>query len=339
LPRRPGIPAFFFLLGLGLFVYLVASLGVADILGRIASGGWGILAAFLIWFVIYVLNTAAWRLALGRNGDAVGVVELFMITVSGFVINYVTPVVALGGEPYKAGALSARLGTHAAIPAVVLYRMVHLLGHMTLLLAGILLAFLTVPLGPGLAAGLAVSGVVVAAVIVVTLNGTRRGLFDRIAKAAAKRRFLGFLSKTLSNYGDQLSGMDRVITDVYHHDRGSFVLSVSLEFLSRLLMGVEIFVVLRSLGTDVTLPAALTIYVLYSIVINILFFVPMNMGAREGGILLGMEGLSTDPLAGVSVGIILRIREIAWIAIGLLFILLLPRIQGRRRSPEGVRAD
>lgn len=339
MPRRPAIPAFFFLLGLGLFVYLVASLGVADILGRIASGGWGILAAFLIWFVIYVLNTAAWRLALGRNGDAVGGVELFMITVSGFVINYITPVVALGGEPYKAGALATRLGTHGAIPAVVLYRMVHLLGHMTLLLAGILLAFLTVPLGPGLTAGLAVSGLVVAAVIVVTLNGTRRGLFDRLAKAAAKRRFLGFLSKSLSKYREELAAMDRVITDVYHNDRGSFILSVSLEFLSRTLMGVEIFVVLRSLGTDVTLPAALTIYVLYSLVINILFFVPMNMGAREGGILLGMEGLAADPLTGVSVGIILRIREIAWIAVGLLFILLLPRVQGRRRGAEGVRAD
>jgi uncharacterized protein (TIRG00374 family) len=337
LPRRSAIPALFFLLGLGLFAWLVASFGVATILARIAASGGGILAAILIWFVIYVLNTAAWRLALGRNGAAVGAVELFMITVSGFVINYITPVVALGGEPYKAGALSARLGPQGAIPAVVLYRMVHLLGHMSLLLAGIVLAFLTVPLGPALSAGLAASGVCVGLVIAVTLNGTRRGLFDRLAKAAAKRRFLGFLSKPLSKYGDELAGMDRVLTDVYHNDRRSFVTSVALEFLARTMMGLEVFVVLRSLGTDVTLPAALTIYVLYSIVINVLFFVPMNVGAREGGILLGMEGLAADPVTGMSVGIILRIREFAWIAVGLLFIVLLPRIQGRGRTEAGAR--
>jgi hypothetical protein len=56
----------------------------------------------------------------------------------------------------------------------------------------------------------------------------------------------------------------------------------------------------------------------------------MNVGAREGGILLGMEGLAADPVTGVSVGIILRIREFAWIAIGLLFILLQPRLSGKR---------
>src|SRR6185436_1175638 len=134
--RRTAIPALFFLLGLSLFVYLVDRIGAAEILDRIVSSGWGIVAAFFIWFVIYLLNTSAWRLALGRNGDSIGAVELFMITVSGFVINYITPLVALGGEPYKVGALSGRLGAQGAIPAVVLYRMVHLLGYMSLLFAG-----------------------------------------------------------------------------------------------------------------------------------------------------------------------------------------------------------
>jgi len=59
------------------------------------------------------------------------------------------------------------------------------------------------------------------------------------------------------------------------------------------------------------------------------------VGSREGGILLGMGGLAADPLTGVSVGIIIRIREFAWIAIGLLFILILPRIQRRGLSGEG----
>jgi uncharacterized protein (TIRG00374 family) len=330
LRRSPAIPALFFLLGLGVFVYLVASFGLGDILDRIASGGWGVLAAFLIWFVIYALNTAAWRLALGDNGRGIGTVELFMITVSGFVINYITPLVALGGEPYKVGALSGKLGTQKAISSVVLYRMVYLLGHMGLLLAGIITAFLFVPLRPPLAAGLGVAGVVIAVVIFLTLNGTRNGLFERLSKAAAKRRYLGFISRLISKHAGDLAEMDRVITDVYHNNRRSFVLSVALEFLSRLLMGLEIFVVLRSLGTDVGLPAALTIYVMYSIVINVMFFIPMNVGAREGGILLGMEGLAADPVTGVSVGIILRIREFAWIAIGLLFILLQPRLSGKR---------
>jgi hypothetical protein len=42
-------------------------------------------------------------------------------------------------------------------------------------------------------------------------------------------------------------------------------------------------------------------------------------------------------VTGMSVGIILRIREFAWIAVGLLFIVLLPRIQGRGRTEAGAR--
>lgn len=331
--RGSAIPAFFFLLGAGVLAYLVVTFGVGEILSRIASGGGGLLAAFLIWFVIYTLNALAWRLALGRNGIAVGAAELFLVTVSGFAINYITPVVALGGEPYKVGALAPAMGTQRAISSVVLYRMVHLLGHMALLLAGILLAFLFVPLRPGIAAGLAASGVVIIALILLTLNGTRHGLFDRLARAAGRRRWLGFLAKPLSKYGGELSEMDRVITHVHRHDPRAFALAVALEFLGRALMGAEVFVVLRSLGVDASLPAAMTVYVMYSIVINVLFFVPMNVGAREGGILLGMEGLASDPVTGMSVGIILRIREFLWIGLGLLFILILPRFRGRPASP------
>lgn len=336
--RSHAIPAVFFLLGLGLFAWLVASFGVGAILDRIAASGGGIVAAFLIWFAIYALNAAAWRLALGRNAAGIGAAELFMITVSGFVINYITPVVALGGEPYKVGALSGRLGTRDAISSVVLYRMVNILGHMALLLAGILLAFLSAPLSPGLSAGLAASGAVVSLVIFLTLNGASRGLFDRLAKAAAKPRpgaLFPSVWRRVAKYGDELAGMDRVITDVYTNDRRSFVLSVALEFLARALMAVEVYVVFRSLGADVSFPGAVTVYVLYSIVINVLFFIPMNVGAREGGILLGMEGLAADPLTGVSVGIILRVREFAWIAVGLLFILILPRMRGKGGGAGG----
>ena len=98
---------------------------------------------------------------LGEAGRGIGAGELFLITVSGFVINYITPVAALGGEPYKIGVLSWRMGAQMAISSVVLYRMVHLLGHMALLLAGIVAALLFVPLHSAVAWPLGVAGVVI----------------------------------------------------------------------------------------------------------------------------------------------------------------------------------
>jgi hypothetical protein len=48
----------------------------------------------------------------------------------------------------------------------------------------------------------------------------------------------------------------------------------------------------------------------------------MNLGAREGGLYLGLESLALTPLLGVYLGIVMRLREFVWILFGLLFILL-----------------
>ncbi len=335
MPRGAALPALFFLLGLGLFVWLIAGFGPAAIASHIAAGGWSLLTIVLIWLVIYLLNAAAWKLVLGETGGKIGTGELFLITVSGFVINYITPVIALGGEPYKITALTRRMGAQKAISSVVLYRMVHLLGHMALLLAGIVAAFLFVPLPSALAWPLGVAGAAIAGVMFLTLNGTRDGVFDRLGRTLGRFRFLAFLSGPLGTYRGELAEMDRVLTDTYRNDRRRFILSVALEFLGRLLMGVEVWVILAALGHDVSPAAALHVYVVYSIVINILFFIPMNVGAREGGVMLGMESVAADPVTGVSVGLIIRIREFIWIAIGLLFILVSSRLQRRPHTPAG----
>jgi len=321
--RRRVIAAGFFALGLALFAYLVLSFGIDTILLNVSRAGPGIAGALLVWLGIYLLNTASWKLALGPAGGGISFGRLFLITVSGFVINTITPVVALGGEPYRVQALSPGMGTHRAISAVVLYRMVNLLGHMLVLLCGIAAAFFVAPLTPALTASLGAAGAAVAAVIVLTLRGTRHGVFDRLAGFAGKYRVFSFIP--LDRYARQLGAMDEVLTEVYRNDRRRFRLSVLLEFCSRLLMGLEVWIVLRSLGVDVSPAGAVFIYVAFSIAINLLFFVPMGAGTQEGGILLGMQSLSIDPALAVSLGVILRIREFAWIGIGLLFVLLTAR--------------
>ena len=53
---------------------------------------------------------------------------------------------------------------------------------------------------------------------------------------------------------------------------------------------------------------------------NILFFMPLQLGGREGGFILSISGLGLTTNAGVFVALIVRVREIIWMAIGLLLI-------------------
>ncbi|HLB01246.1 MAG TPA: flippase-like domain-containing protein, partial [Bacteroidota bacterium] len=275
------ISAGFFILGLVIFGSLVLSFGIGKILDNLASAGPGLALAVLIWLAIYLLNTLSWKLALGPAGDATSFGKLFMITVTGFIINYITPVVALGGESYKVQALSGGMGSPGAVSAVVLYRMVHLLGHMLLLLAGIAVAFFVVMLNPPMAVALGLAGLVILAVIGLTLKGAREGVFDRIAAVVGKYRILTFLARPVGAYREELAAMDRVLTGVARNDRRAFLLSILLEFISRVLMGVEVWIVLGALGAGVSPLQAIFVYVTYSIAINLFFFIPMNVGARE----------------------------------------------------------
>jgi uncharacterized protein (TIRG00374 family) len=330
LSRRGLISAGFFILGLLLFGYLVFSFGIDNILRNVSAAGSGLAPAVLVWFAIYALNTASWKLVLGATGDRTPFWKLFRITVSGFVINSITPVVGIGGEPYKAQALSAGLGAHRAISAVVLYRMIHLIGHMLLLLAGIVTAIFVVRPGPAMSASLGAAAVVIAGVIVLTLRGTRHGVFDTIAGIIRKFRMLSFIPA--DRYRQQLGAMDAVLTDVYRNDRRTFRVSILLEFTTRLLMGAEVWIILGALGVDASPAQAVFVYVAFSIAINLMFFIPMGAGTQEGGILLGMQSLGLDPALAISVGVMLRIREFIWIGVGLLFI----PFTGRENPPPEV---
>jgi uncharacterized protein (TIRG00374 family) len=310
----------FFLFGLGAFVYLVSRFGLDQIGTNIARAGWSLLYIVGVWFVIYLLNTSAWRLVLGDAGKKISFIQLFLVTVSGFVINYVTPVIALGGEPYKVRVLSGIFGKEQSLSAVVLYRMVHLLGHMLLLLIGIVLALVFLQLPLALAAVLGLAALVISGVIVLTLLGHRRGIFERLHGWLVRRPMFKRLTPRLDAYGDDVKQMDELLTHVYRREQGKFYTAIALESVSRVCMGIEVYLILHGIGIPVSIVTALFLYVVYSLIINLLFFVPLNLGAREGGLALGLDSLALPALLGVYLGVVMRIREFIWILLGLLFI-------------------
>ncbi len=327
---------FFFLAGLATFVYLVSRFGIGQIVPGIAKWGWGLLYASLVWLVIYALNTLSWKLLLDREGSNVSLLRLYFINVTGFAIDTITPMVALGGEPYKVKALSACLGTHKSVSAVLLFRMVHTLGHLLMLLAGALAAMLVLSLPSTLFWALAVTALAALMIIALLLSGLKTGVFRRVQRIAGclplPHRFMELLSRHEREFGE----MDRIVTHVYRNRRRNFLLAVLSEFLCRTLMGVEIYIILRSSGVSIPLVSAVFLYVAYSIIINVVFFVPLNLGVREGGLYLGLTSLALAPASGIYLGVMIRIREFIWILIGLLMILPLTRTStGKRRvEPE-----
>jgi hypothetical protein len=89
----------------------------------------------------------------------------------------------------------------------------------------------------------------------------------------------------------------------------------------------EVWLILNILTSDVSFISCILVVAFSSLLANILFFMPMQIGGREGGFALAVSGLSLSGAYGVYAALITRVRELFWIIIGLMLVKLWNRKQ------------
>lgn len=263
-----------------------------------------IAACIGVWGVGYLLNAASFAQVIGR-AEGLTFWRVLRLTVSGYAINYITPFGLLGGEPWRILELRRHVGTERATQSVVLYSMMHVASHFCFWLLSLLVAVACVgrSLSPVWLVSLAL---VLVGLLVLLWHLYRRGIALRFM-----RRWVDWPLLNPSLLAPR-----------------RFVCALGLELLSRLVNVVEYWLVMQALGfTTFGYAEALLVVAFSSLLANVLFFSPLQMGTREGGILLALQYLLPGELLPVALTLSFatRIRELVWIALGLA---LMPR--GRR---------
>ena len=315
----------FFILGaiaLGIMVY---SIGLDNIWRDMKQTGWWYIPIIGMWIIVYTINTLSLYVIV-RDGSQetkkIGFLKLFKLTISGFAINYITPFGLMGGEPYKIIELQPHLGIQKSTSSVLLGTMMRVVAHFIFWMVSIpLLLFLVPVLSDSVEIGIIITTGTTFLLLLWAYRIYTRGGVNRALIISSRLPFIGKKIKAYRNGNqEKISQMDELISDLYKNRKRDFFLSLSFEFIARILVCVEVILMMQAIKQPISFGESVLIESLQSLFSNLFFFMPMQMGAREGGFVI-VYGMLYIPLAyGVFVSICKRIRELFWTLIGVVLI-------------------
>lgn len=328
----------FFVFGLLVLIVMITQLDFAQVWQGLCHAGYWFGAVIGLWAFLYIFNTAAWYLIIkgvcsqqvggGKDGGGkapkkISFFWLYKVTVSGFALNYATPGGLMGGEPYRIMELAPKIGTERASSSVILYAMTHIFSHFWFWLVSVVLFLCTQHIS-------LFEGVLMAAIAAFCLLGIwffiagyRKGLANRVMNLLRHVPFVKKWAKPfVERHREQLDDIDKQIAALHSQNPHNFIGAVALELGCRICSALEIFFVLLVLMPSVNYLNCILVLAFTSLFANLLFFMPLQLGGREGGFLMSTTSLGISASAGIFVALIVRMRELVWTGIGLLLIKL-----------------
>lgn len=301
-----------------IFLFMVFSFGIDKIAQNLLRVGWYFIPITAVWFFVYLCNAVAWRFIINRPD--IPFKQIFSVTISGYAINYITPLFHLGGEPYRVYALKDALGLNRAVSVTISYVMLHFLSSFLIWIAGVVVALLFIPLPAVLFVILLISLFVFGFVVWLFIKGYKNGVTKSFASFFVK---LPLLKKFSSKVGEKeaiLREIDDNTKELYQSRKKDFIAANFFEVLSRIVATLEYFFILKAIGLNPTMLEAFIINAGLGLIANMFFVVPFELGVKEGGLYTIMGFLKFTPSIGIFVGIVNRIRELFWIMIGLVLV-------------------
>jgi putative membrane protein len=296
-------------LGVALLIGLVVGHDPAAVFASLRQLSWRFLVILVFPAIpVMVFDTLGWRYAFLR--DRVPFATLLRTRLVGEAFNLVTPTAALGGEGVKAWLLRDRLPLDESVPSVIIAKTTITLAQGVFLLLGIALAsigFGRSPLLLGMQWLLGLEVLALVAFIVVQTRGVvvwTVGLLER-------------LGVRQEGAGHTAARVDRTLHTFYRHTPRRLTLSIMFHLVAWLLGAVESYLILQFIGVPVSLLTATVIEAFGTGVRFATFLVPASLGVQEGGFAVTFVALGLSATDGVAFGLVRRLRELVWVAVGL----------------------
>jgi uncharacterized protein (TIRG00374 family) len=317
------------LAGAAMLGVIVADNDPAAIAASIGRLGWRLAIVIVFPAIpVIVFDALGWRYAFTR--DRVGLTTLVWTRLAGEAFNLTTPTAALGGEAVKTWLLRDRVPLSEAVSSVIVAKTTITIAQGLLLLLGVVLAWTSLA---------ADSRILTAMEWLLALEIVSLALFV----LAQTRGLAAFGGRMLARIGlrrfeqhEGLGHVDRALAGFYLRQPGRLALSIGCHFMAWLLGAVETWMILWLLGTPVSLVTATVIEAFGTGIRFATFVIPGSLGALEGGYAATFAALGLGSTMGVTFSLVRRLRELVWVAVGLIAFALLrvPRVPDPSYTPE-----
>src|SRR5262245_1276578 len=312
--------------GGALFAFLVISIGPATVVASFRLLSWRL--AVLIVFPTVLLktfDTLAWHFAF--PGKPAPFWRLLGSLLAGHAISSTTPTGALGGNAAMAWMLCDRVSLRQSLSSLIIVQTTSTASQGLFLLVGIVLArwrfsssLVLVRVMEWL---LLLEVIAVIGFVVVQMRGMMaggHGLLDR----------LGF--STGSGSKEAARDVDQALAGFYRRQPRRLALSLTFNFLGWLTKAGEAWLILYLLGASVSMPTAVIIEAFATGISFATFFLPTDVGVEEGGAVATFLALGMSGATGLSFSLVRRVRELAWVAVGLLLLASKRRLSSAARQ-------
>ena len=295
---------FFLLFGLAVLGVMVSQLDFQEAWHGMCHAGYWFVAVVVLWAFLYIFNASAWYIIIRSDGSPetrkLSFSYIYRLTVSGFALNYATPGGLMGGEPYRIMSISPFIGKEKASSSVILYAMTHMFSHFWFWAISIILFLVTQTLTTNLAILLTLCTGFCILGLWFFMAGYRKGLANRVLSVA---RHIPILKKWarpfVESHKEQLDTIDSQISALHAQNPRTFLLV---------------------LMPEVSFIQCILVLAFTSLFANLLFFIPLQLGGREGGFLMSITAFGISSGSAAFVALLVRLRELIWTAIGLALI-------------------
>jgi len=307
--------------GIILLVALFAVFGIKKPVMQIIEFGWRFWICVLIYLFNQLLLTYGWMVLITYPLKARQYFNVLLARIAGDAATTINTAASIAGDALKAVYLKDTVPFKIGLASVVMDRTIHMVGNTLLILTGLFVGFFKLKMPLYVLIGVFAFFSLFLFMLIYIMKKQKHGIIQyAISMLPEKLRVKIYASESRT---EKIINIDEEIGFIFksRENLNHFWISLFMHTVPVMAAGtIEIFIIMYYAGGSATPVDAMFVYLFGLFIAAAAFFVPLNIGTSEGSYSIVLAFLGYDPVLGLTVGIIRRLRALVWSGVGLILL-------------------